>query len=131
MDYKLSEENAKEQLNLFFKYYDVSPDYLMSSKDRIVGKIILGLRLGKIEFAEQEGLTIIQHVPKTISSTGDIKYGEITGLIRIELEKYKDGIEKIYAVIRMISQEDDQTFKKMSGLDILIAECIGALFLIL
>lgn len=126
MDYKLSEESAKEQLDLFFQYYDVNPDYLMSSKDRILGKIILGLRLGKIEIVLEEGLKIIQYVGKD-----KIEYGQISGLIRIELDKYEDGIKKIYAVIRMISQEDESTFKKMEGIDILIAECIGALFLIL
>ena len=130
MEYKISEETAQHQLKIFVEYYDIDLNLLAPHKDRVVKKLILGLRLGKIEIVEEGQVKIHQYYNDSKNGNQKITYGPITGFIRIEVDKMKDGMEKIYYLISALSEEDKTIFKRMEGLDILIAECIGGLFLI-
>lgn len=130
MDYKISEESAQKQLNLFVEYYDIDLDLLAPNKNRVCKKIILGIKLGKIEIVEEGQIKIHQYYNDSKNGDQKITYGPITGFIRVEVNKMEDGMNKIYYLISALSQEDKAIFQRMEGLDILIAECIGGLFLI-
>ncbi len=135
--YKLSEESAQEQMEIFEDHYDLDLEIIndksvksamKSSKD----KIIQAIRLGRVEIKEENNeLTIIQTLKNPPGDVTEIVYGEIKGRHKVAMDGKGDdtNYSKIYALLGALSGQGPKAFMSLKGADVSVAECLGALFL--
>jgi len=137
-DKKLSKENAQKQLNTLLEYYDldlddISDETVYKAIESSCNKLLKAIRKGRIEIKEEnETINVYQHLKKPVSEgKTTIVYKEIDGRSKIAM---KDNSEtdyhgKIYSFLGGLSGEGADVIMVLKGVDISIAECLGALFL--
>jgi len=130
----ISEEAARDQLNLFTEYYDIElediPEKQVEAYEASVNRIIKGIRKGKIEIKDDDGIKIIQTVGKE-GADQTLVYGEISGRTKLAMAKKSetDGYGRIYALCGSLTGSGEGGILKLKGADLGLCECIGALFL--
>lgn len=131
-DYTLSEESAKEQLDLFFEFYDVDFETLYEEdgsnkvKNKIEKKLIKAIRQGKVEFENTQEEFLVK---QNLRNGNQFVYHEPTGHMMSQLDKYKSQHDKMYNILAMLSKKPVDKIKSISGPDLSIAEFIGLIFL--
>lgn len=130
--YKLSEEVAEDQVQLFFDFYDLEvediPDDQIKVLDMSLSRIKKAVRKGRLEFTESDGVVkITQHLKNETT----IIYGEISGRSKLSMKNKadSDNYGKIYSLCGSLTGIGESGIAKLKGADISLAECIGALFL--
>jgi hypothetical protein len=134
MDYKLSEQSAEDQLNLFLEYYELMeediPETQKSAFISACKRIIKAIRLGRLEITNVDGIKIVQTLKNPIGESQTIEYGRIVGKAKIAMKgKVDDDYGKMYALLGSLSGLGEVAIQKLEGPDLSIAECLGLLFL--
>lgn len=131
-EFKLSEESAEEQLNLFFEYYDIDiSDYPESQIDGIntsLSKLKKGIRKGRVEFKEENGtMEVIQYINEETT----LVYGELSGRTKLAMKNKSenDNYGRLFALLGSLSGAGEAAIAKLKGVNLSLAECIGLLFL--
>jgi len=129
MENILSEESAKEQLNLLLNFYDVDLESLDEEgklKKVVERKLIRAIRQGKVEIEnDTEGFVVKQN----LSSGTQFIYRELTGMAKVQMDRYKGQHERLYGLLAMLSKKPIEQIQKISGPDLAIAEYLGLIFL--
>lgn len=130
--YKLSEEVAEDQVQLFFDFYEIEMDDIPEEQTRAIdvslGRIKKAIRRCRLEFVESDGVVkITQHLKNETT----IVYGEISGRSKLAMKNKSDSDSygKIYSLCGSLTGIGEAGIAKLKGADISLAECIGALFL--
>lgn len=128
-DYVLGEEAAADQLQLFMDYYEVELDDTQASQADAVkvakAKVLKAVRLGRVEFRENDGFEIMQ---KVNGGKTEVIYKELTGKAKMAMGD-KSDYGKIYALLGSLAGIGETAIQKFRGADLSTAECIGMLFL--
>jgi hypothetical protein len=130
-DYKLSEEAAKDQLDIFYEYYDLDVDDLPAAQNSAAKqsekRVIRAIRLCNLEFKEEDSIKITQH----LKSKDTLEYAELSGQSKIAMGKCADTDQygKIYALCGSLTGVGAAGIQKLKGADLSLCECMGALFL--
>ena len=135
--YKLTEEVAKEQLQIFLDYYDIEDELnAMSSDnedeatvkraiDRSKQRLIKGIRKGHLEITSVDGLTVTQ-----IMNDSKVTYQVMSGRAKIEMDKQKGNHKQLYALLGFLCESGYPVIERMKQPHLGIAEALGALFMI-
>jgi len=138
---KLSKENAQKQLDTLLDYYDldlddISDENVHNAITSSCNKLLKAIKKGRLEIKEEDDtLNVYQYLKKPIGgkegSLTVIKYREIDGRSKIAMKdnKESDYHGKIYSFLGGLSKEGGAVIMRLKGVDISIAECLGALFL--
>lgn len=130
MKHKISEEVAKQQLDIFYDYYelDIEEDIASeTSRDAVktsAKRIIKAIRSGRVEITNDDGLKIVQIVGEE-----KLEYKELDGKCKVLTDKYEGNYAKIYAMAGYLNELGLEGMKKLKGVNLSIAESIGMLFL--
>jgi hypothetical protein len=131
-DYKISEETAKEQMQLFYDYYDLDIEEDLLDKDAKIAvrsaekRVLNAIRSGRLEITKEKELKIVQSI-----IPGDLKveYKELDGQCRVEADKQDGGCSKMLTIAGYLNGLGFEGMKKMKGKNLSTAECLGMLFL--
>lgn len=143
-EFKISEESAQAQLELFTEWYGIDLDEMLAEADPKTkgavnlakAKVIKALRWGALEFKElsdNDGPTLIveQNLMRPIGALDKIVYQEVSGLARASM-KSDDSVNdtaRMYQFLAVLSKQDMFTFHKLRGADIGVVDSLGFLFL--
>lgn len=141
----ISAELAQAQLDLLFDYYDVdlATDLLADGEDpddratrageSMKKKLLTAIQKGRLEIAEgDDGLVVSQHLRRPIPGVPNpLVYGEVTGRAKTVMSKFKkdDAHGRIYAFLGALSGEGASAIMRLKGVDMGLAEVLGAIFL--
>ena len=132
MKEKLSEEAARSEVQRLYDWYEVDLNDLgeeAADAAKIVEKqLVKGVRLGMIEFKEEDGFQIVQHR----KNGGDpLVYGELTGQAKMESNKKKDTDRngQMYALLGSLSGLGEMAISTLKGPDLKRAEFIATMLL--
>lgn len=128
-EYKLSEESAQEQLDLLFNFYDVDLS-IMDEEDKLKNsierKLIKAIRLGRLEVENNsEGFFVKQN----LRDGTQFIYRELTGMAKVQMDRFKGQHEKLYGLLGMLSKKPIEQIQKISGFDLTVAEYLALIFL--
>lgn len=133
-EYKLSEKNAREQLELVLDFYDIDIDDIDNKTARqalkgAIKKLVKAIRKGFLEVKpdEDDVPVIIQH----LRNNEILEYKEIEGKNKSEMKNAdaNDEYGKIYALVGSMTKIGLGGVKNVKGKDLSILECLGLLFL--
>lgn len=135
-DYKISEESAQEQFQIFLDYYDLDEDDFDDS-DVKAGmslsrkKLTRAIRKGMLEISNDKKLVVTQHLKAPKGENSVINYRIVNGTSKISMKSKssKDTYGKIYALLGSLSDLGDMAIQKLEGADLGVAESLGTLFL--
>ena len=135
-DYKISEESAKEQFQIFLDYYGLDEDDFDDS-DVKAGmslsrkKLTRAIRKGMLEISNDKKLVVTQHLKAPKGEISVINYRIVNGTSKISMKSKssKDTYGKIYALLGSLSDLGDMAIQKLEGADLGVAESLGTLFL--
>ena len=123
--YKLSEDAANDQLDLFFGYYDFDmddiPEKQLEAVEASTKRIIKAIRKGKVEIVEGESLKIVQHVTvknkEGVKEDSVLEYGEISGRSKLSMGKKSDTDfnGRIYALCGSLTGLGETGILKLKG----------------
>jgi hypothetical protein len=137
IEYKLSEDSARENLLLFKTFYDICIEDVDSDSARYhamrqnENKLIRAIRKGQIEIAESdEGIIVKQYRQFAESDNKTLIYGVLQGKHKRAMDKAGDGqYARIYALLGSLSGWGSAGIEKLKGVDNANAEALGLLFL--
>lgn len=134
MDFKISEDSAMEIFQKILDYYELDPEDLGDVKVQKVfesnfGRALKAIRLGrlKVEIGEK-GIEISQ----TLKDKNDVlDYQIISGKHKTQMagEKEDDHYGKIYALTGALTGVGKSGILLLEGVDLSLAEVLGAIFL--
>jgi len=142
--FKLSEENAQEQLGVFLDYYEIFPDEFGTKEELSLynmhcANLITAIRAGRIAIAEPQPGEL--EVLQTTSSGAEIKYSvlgleaksQVSG-IKYSIDE-KSGVEmaaemtrRNIAILGHLSKEGADIIIQLKGVDMSAAESLAFLF---
>jgi hypothetical protein len=136
----ISEEKSREQLDLLLDYYDldlakdlaVEGDKGDRAAEALERKLLQAVQRGRLEIAEDpdEGLVISQHLRRPVKGVPNpLIYKEITGRAKTAMGKSTDNHARIYALLGSLSGEGGAAIMRLRGVDMSLAEVLGAVFL--
>ncbi len=141
MDFILSEESAKEQLDNLVDFYDIDFEELATEDDgeraaeTITKRLLKAIRKGLIEIVETDdgGIEVVQQLKRPVRSIKDnrVTYKEVSGRAKTAMGKYKekDHASRMYAFLGALSGTDPGTIMSFRGVDMRTAETLGAFFI--
>lgn len=133
--YKLSEQAAKDQLDLVLDYYELEEDELPDERKvpflLAYNKLISAIRKGRLEISYNDKLVIVQHLKKPVADIAELSYKEIDGNAKLSMRKKADTDEygKVYALLGYLSSNGEGVIAELRGIDLSIAECLSLIFL--
>jgi hypothetical protein len=136
-DFKLSEEAAENQFDLFLDFYDIDIPSI-GHKDLKAGletsklKIIRAIRKGRLEITENDtGVIVVQHITDREGNGDTITYGVVAGKHKVAMKDKADtdNYGKIYALMGSLSGLGETAIQKLQGVDSGIVECLGGFYL--
>ena len=138
---KISNENVKKQLDLFFDWYDIDIDFVFNigedGTNAANSMLYTGIKTGRIEIRTEDvaggGTTIVieQDLDHPINGERKIKYYEATAATHISSRPGKNVSEdaRIFDFLSVLSKKELGDLTEMRGADIRYARLIGCLFL--
>ena len=132
-DFKLSEESAKDQLQVFYDHYDIDLDSLpedgKANLKLATDRLVRAIRTGHLEFMKDG--TIKQILRSPLGECPEIIYGELSGNNKLAMKSKAttDLYGRIYALLGSLSGLGETAITKLKGADLSIAESVGILFL--
>ena len=133
--YKLSHETAEQQFNVLADYYEIDGEGATQAQkeraDVIKAKIIKAIRLGRVEISNEGGIKVKQHLRNPAGEVATIDYAEISGKAKIATggKTENDHYGRIYALLGSVSGLGETAILSLKGVDLSLAECLGAYFL--
>jgi hypothetical protein len=133
----ISDEVARDQVELLCDYYDITKEDIEDAESnggtsKLVEKVCKHIQRGYLSISEVEGDLKITHNLK--KSDGEIKllnYRVIDGACRIAMKEKgeKDYYGRIYAMMGSLSEIGEDAIKQLKGIDLIVVETLGLLFL--
>jgi hypothetical protein len=125
----LSEESAKEQLDLLLDYYGMDSNDMPEEHESTVKEIIRAIQSGAIEVKENEGVvTVIQNLVS--GQTLEYKGVDLASAkMAMKAAKVDDHYGRIYALTGSLSGVGIDGIKKLAPKDLSITESLGVIFL--
>lgn len=134
----LSEQVARENLQLFYDYYEFSIDDIKGDSRKAVDnsetRLIRAIQKGRLKISEDEaGLKITQLLKNPTGDVKEIGYSEISGQSKLAMKGKgeDDNHGRMYALLGSLSGLGEMAFAKLKGVDLSIAECLGLYFLLI
>lgn len=139
--YVLDEQPAKDQVDLLLDYYDIELEDFDDFKNEdariqeamrsAIKRLIRYVRKGYVEVTSDKGLTVIQRLKVPKGETTQIVYGIMSGKSKMAMQKAKedDFYGKIYCLMGSLSNTSKEAISSLTGTDVSVAECLGAVFL--
>lgn len=132
-NYILSKQNAKQELQKMFDYYEIDIDDIEDKEVKRAiqngyNRLIKAVRLGRLEIKTEEGIKVIQ---TTKDGKAKIEYREIDGVAKTEMagKADNDHYGKAYSLMGSLSGMGESAIKKLKGVDLSLAEVLGLIFL--
>lgn len=144
---KISEEQAKIQLEMYFDWYGLDYDEMFEAKDggkldkareSVRKHLIKRIRQGYIEIKEEadkdgsSSLVVLQHLDHVIQGKREVKYNEIRGKHRsaVQVLEGENETAQAYRVLGVLTGEGKAFFESLRGADIGITDMLSYLFLL-
>jgi hypothetical protein len=127
-EYIVSEESAKEQLAVILDYCDIEQERLDKLKEKgqdVERKLIRAIREGRVEVEVANGFSVTQ----TLENGKKLVYGEITGLIKHNIDGIESFYDRIVGILAALSGNKPATIHLLKNRDLTVAESLGILFL--
>lgn len=137
IEYKLSEESAKEAIKQFLGFYDIDLDEAGMFLQLACGDLIKHVRTGRVEIVadiEKDSIKVVQNLKYKIDNLSKLEYGELHGSHKIQLGKNAkaDNVtERQFVLLASLANENVLTFHKLRRGDVSVAETLGTIFLLL
>ncbi len=136
--YKISEEVAQDQLDMFLDYYEFELESLPSDQRMVVEyslkRLNTAIRKGFLEIKiEDDTIKVTQILKKPPApDMTQIVYAELSGKHKIAMrdKKNEDQYGRMYSLVGSMTGFGETFFYSLKGIDISIAECLGGLFLL-
>ena len=136
-DYKLSEENALEEICRFLEYYDIDMSRLEVTKnteaagESILNSLVRYFRLGKLKIEQNEkDFFVVQ----TLESGTEIRYKEPTAKIKRIMDKCApdENRTKLYIFMGALTEKGIglDGIDQLNVRDLAVLEVLGNLFLL-
>ncbi len=133
VDYKISEESAMEVFQKILDYYELDTDDLGDDKIQKVfesnfSRALKAIRLGRLSVEIGDRIEIKQ----TLKNNSEVlDYAVISGFHKTQMagEKEDDHYGKIYALNGALTGVGKTGIMKLEGVDLSLAEVLGAIFL--
>lgn len=132
-NYILSYEAAESVLKKVFDYYEIDIDDIEDKEYKKVmnmsyRRAIKAVRLGRLEVKFDKGIEIIQHLKGNDTT---ISYREIDAIAKRSMAQYEntDTYGRMYGVLGSLSNLGEAGIQKLKGVDLSLAEVLGAIFL--
>ena len=129
----LSKDAAKGVVSKIFDYYEIEVDSIEDKEQKKFiqqnfDRLIKSARLGRLEVDVTDGIKIKQHLR---DSDTIIQYKEIDGYAKKAMagKDPNDFYGRIYAVLGSTSELGEAAISKLKGVDLGLAEVLGAIFL--
>jgi hypothetical protein len=131
--YILSEESAKDQIDIIMDYYDIDLDdfdgQVRKAMDQAVRTLIKGARLGLIEVESEGGLKVIQHLIEPPGDVNTLEYGPVTGKNKLAMKDNSSQHERCYQFVGAITKAGEKAISSLKARDLRYCEALSALFL--
>jgi hypothetical protein len=130
---KIPEEAAQKQLDILIDYYelDTENDVL---KNNLLPNLLKSIMRGRIEFSlDKEGDLVTRQIlkKKVGENTTEINYEVISGKHKEQMKtEYKSEFSKYYALLGSLSGGNKIGISRLTGIDLSVAETLGATFLL-
>ncbi len=131
--YDLSKEAAKGIVSKIFDYYEIDIDDIEDKEQKKFiqqnfDRLIKAARMKRLEVDTSDGIIIKQHLR---DSDTVIQYKEINGFAKKAMagKDPNDFYGRIYAVLGSTSELGEGAISKLKGVDLGLAEVLGAIFL--
>lgn len=133
-------EDAEKQVAIFVDYYDLeigeegtNPDH-QENIEAALKKLVRHVMAGRleIELDENDKIQITQHIKKGDGDMKTLKYRVLNGQAKKEMKNAKDGDfhGKMYAMVGSLAGTSGNGIANLTGSDLSVCECLGALFLV-
>ena len=150
-DYKLSEESAQAQIELFLDWYGLDFDELFKkegdktdrTREGVKNRLIKCVRKGYIEVKEEAAggeknssgestLVVMQHLDRAVHGKQEVKYNEFCGRHRaaVTVLEGENETAQMYRLLGLVTGEGKEFFDSLRGADIGVADMLGFLFLL-
>jgi hypothetical protein len=139
----ISEESAKAQIDLLIDYYDIDMNDFEGLEETekaevvmvgILKKLERAIRRGRLEITDTDGEPIIRQLLRSKYGSGktEIVYKPVTGQAKVAMgrKKENDQTGRIYALLGSLSGDGESTFLGLKGADLVLAENLGLVFLL-
>lgn len=137
----ISEENAQEQIEALFDYYDIDlDDYTglqikgtetKKALEVSKKKLIKAIKKGRLEISNgEDGFIITQTLRGNYSSLKELKYKPISGRAKVAMDKYEGDDARMYGLLAVLSGTEAGQIQALTGPDLSTAECLGGFFLL-
>ncbi len=136
-EYILSEESAEIQLNILCEYYDFELDDLsdkvIDGIDTVLRRLKKAIRRGLLEISigDENAIDITQNLANPPGKITNLKYKSVTAKSKTILgrEAENDNYSRIYALVGFLTGVGKTAIQNLTGIDLIIVECLGAFFL--
>ena len=136
----IGRDDAEKQVEIFVDYYDIevgeegtNPDH-QENIDASLKKLVRHVESGRLEISldDEQKIEIIQHIKKSEGDVKQLKYKILNGRAKKEMKNAKDGDfhGKMYALVGSLCGTSGNGLANLTGSDLSVCECLGALFLI-
>lgn len=138
-DPSISEEAARDQLDLLLDFYDIDlngidDEQLSRVMNSNCSKLVRSIMKGRVEIVEKDDTVVVkQYLKRPIKGVDNpIEYKEITGRAKIAMKDYKDTdyYGRMYALLGSLSGVGASSIMAMKGVDLSVAECLCSVFLL-
>lgn len=134
MENKVSQESARESLNVFLEYYEIDisllPDGQRVGVEASLAKAESAIMRGKLEIAlGSEGVvSVTQYVGKERKK---LEYAELNGLHKVQMKKAAENAhhERAYILVGGMTGVGLDGILKLKGADLGLAEVMGSLYM--
>ncbi len=135
--YKVSEEVAEEQLEIFMDYYDIdieSIDHkeIQAGLKLSASKAMRAIRKGKLSIElDGDAIKVTQTFRNKEGVDDTIDYAVIAGRHKVAMKDKTDtdNYGKIYALMGSLSGLGEKAIQSLKGADIGLVESLGGLYL--
>lgn len=129
MDNLISENSAKEQLNLLLEFYDTDLEELGDDdkmRVKIERKLVKAIMQGKIEVENSSEEFLVK---QTIKDGTQFVYHEIDGTAKVRMDTFEGKYERLYGLLAILAKKKIEKIQQIKGKDLTIAEYLGLIFL--
>ena len=133
LEYKISAESAREQLDLMYEYYEIDfnelPEKLGEALQATDRKLVKSVRLGRVEISIDEKNVI--KVVQNIRDGEPLVYREIDGMAKVAMGPKTEGDSygRAYALMGALCGLGETAITQLKGNDLSVVECLGTVFL--
>ena len=135
-DYKISEQTAMDQVIDLCEKFDIDIEATEDKKTKknmesLLNAIVEYIRRGFLEFKDDG--SIVHHLQNAPEGNENpvINYKKITGAQKLVMDGFEENDQwaKMYAVLGSASELGENAIKKLSGIDLKVAEALTIFFL--